>query len=124
VRAEKGETTLPECGDGESVGACISGSRNGGGGEPGLGDFVAMHLLTPMRHFCEQEGMMDFPLFCSQLGRVPLWGCLTRLRRLAEASLLANVGKACSIRSTVPTPAGLLTLDGRGTELKKRSVVP
>jgi len=43
--------------------------------------------------------------------RNPVRGCLPRLSRLAQASLLANGEEACCVQSTAQTPAGLLTLN-------------
>jgi len=68
-------------------------------------------LFVSIKH---ENHLESFPLPIS--GRVPLRGCLTRSHRLAGASLLANVGKACRAQSTDPTPAGLLTLNDKARD--------
>jgi len=58
---------------------------------------------------------MAVPFFSGN-GEDPVRGCLTSPGRLSRTALLAHVGKACGVQSTVPTPAGLLTLDGRASD--------
>lgn len=71
----------------------------------------------------DKNGHKEFLAFLSPKGD-PRKGLVTRLSRRRQAAPLANVQQACHVQDTDPTPAGLLTLDGRSTRLRWRPAVP